>query len=98
ERQRIRDQLLREARSAGLLSHPNIVTIYDVLEEGEYAYIFMEYVPGSSFDRMLRSQSLPERSALLHFLRQVSDAIDYAHRKGIIHRDIKPANIIVSEG
>jgi serine/threonine-protein kinase len=98
ERQRIREQLLREAQSAGLLSHPNIVTIYDVLEEGEYAYIFMEYVPGSSLEKMLRSQSLPERSALLHFLRQVSDALDYAHRKGIIHRDIKPANIIVSEG
>jgi serine/threonine protein kinase len=98
ERQRVREQLLREAQSAGLLSHPNIVTIYDVLEEGEYAYIFMEYVQGSSLEKMLHGHSLPEGPALLDFLRQVSDALDYAHRKGIIHRDIKPGNIIVSEG
>jgi serine/threonine protein kinase len=97
ERQRIRERLLREAQSAGLLSHPNIVTIYDVLEEGEYAHIFMEYVRGSSLEKMLRAQSLPEPSTLLHFLRQVSDALDYAHRERIIHRDIKPANIIISE-
>lgn len=98
ERQRIREQLLREAQSAGLLSHPNIVTIHDVLEQGEYAYIFMEYVHGSSLEKMLRGRFLPEGTALLHYLRQVADALDYAHRKGIIHRDIKPANIIVSEG
>jgi serine/threonine protein kinase len=97
ERQRVREQLLREAQSAGLLSHPNIVTIYDVLEEGDYAYIFMEYVQGSSLDKMFQGHSLPDQPALLHFLRQVSDGLDYAHRKGVIHRDIKPANIMVSE-
>ncbi len=98
ERQRVQERLLREAQSAGVLSHPNIVTIYDVLEKEDYAYIFMEYVNGSSLERMLRKQALPESSALLHFLRQVAEALDYAHRKGIIHRDIKPANIIISEG
>ncbi|MFL6352249.1 MAG: protein kinase domain-containing protein [Bryobacteraceae bacterium] len=97
ERRRIRERLLREAQSAGLLSHPNIVTIYDVLEEGEYAHILMEYVAGYSLEKMLRGQSLPEPGTLLHFLRQVSDGLDYAHRKGVIHRDIKPANIIISE-
>ncbi|MGI9071133.1 MAG: protein kinase domain-containing protein [Bryobacteraceae bacterium] len=97
ERQRIRERLLREAQSAGLLSHPNIITIYDVLEEGEYAHIFMEYVHGPSLETMVRGQSLPEPSILLHFLRQVADALDHAHREGIIHRDIKPANIIISE-
>ncbi|MGI8962522.1 MAG: protein kinase domain-containing protein [Bryobacteraceae bacterium] len=97
ERQRIRERLLREAQSAGLLSHPNIVTIYDVLEEGDYAHIFMEYVRGSSLEKMLRGQSLPEPSALPHFLRQVSNALDYAHREGVVHRDIKPANIMISE-
>ncbi len=98
ERERIRERLLREAQSAGLLSHPNIVTIYDVLEEGEYAYIFMEYVNGSSLEQLFRKQMMPAKRALLHYFRQVSDALDYAHRKGIIHRDIKPANIIISEG
>ncbi len=97
ERQRIRERLLREAQSAGVLSHPNIVTIYDVLEKEDYAYIFMEYVNGSSLEKMLRKRLLPESAALLHFLRQVADALDYAHRKGIVHRDIKPANIIISE-
>lgn len=97
ERHRIRERLLREAQSAGLLSHPNIVTIYDVFEEGEYAHIFMEYVRGPSLEKMLRAQTLPESNTLLHFFRQVSDALDYAHREGVIHRDIKPSNIIISE-
>ncbi len=98
ERQRVRDRLLREAQSAGVLSHPNIVTIYDVLEKEDYAYIFMEYVNGASLEQMLRSGNLPDGQSLLDFLRQVADALDYAHRKGIVHRDIKPANIIISEG
>ncbi len=97
ERQRIRERLLREAQSAGVLSHPNIVTIYDVLEEAEYAYIFMEYVNGKSLERLFRSQTMPNKSALLRYFRQVADALDYAHRKGVIHRDIKPANIMISE-
>src|SRR5581483_9428358 len=85
------------AQSAGVLSHPNIVTIYDVLEKEDYAYIFMEYVNGSSLEKMLRARSLPASAELLHFWRQVAGALDYAHRKGIVHRDIKPANIIISE-
>ena len=98
ERQRVRDRLLREAQSAGVLSHPNIVTIYDVLEKEDFAYIFMEYVHGSSLERMLHKRSLPDNAALLLFLKQVAEALDYAHRKGIVHRDIKPANILISEG
>jgi len=98
ERQRVRERLLREAQSAGVLSHPNIVTIYDVREEEDFAYIFMEYVSGASLEKMLRKRSLPDSAALLQFLRQVGEALDYAHRKGIVHRDIKPANIIISEG
>ena len=97
ERQRVRERLLREAQSAGLLSHPNIVTIYDVLEKEDYAYIFMEYVHGASLESMLHNGSLPEPADLLQFLRQVADALDYAHRKGIVHRDIKPANILISD-
>jgi serine/threonine protein kinase len=98
EKQRVRERLLREAQSAGLLSHPNIVTIYDVLEEPDFAYILMEYVSGASLEKMIRRRELPGNATLLRFLRQVSEALDYAHRKGIIHRDIKPANIIISDG
>ena len=97
DRRRMRERLLREARSAGLLSHPNIITIYDVLEEEDSAYIVMEYVGGASLERMLRSGTLPDRTLLLHYLRQVADALDYAHRKGLIHRDVKPANVMVAD-
>ncbi len=97
ERTRIRDKVLSETQSAGMLSHPNIVTVYDVLDLNAVAYIVMEYVQGSSLDKVLRSAQAPDSRELLRFLRQVADALDYAHYKGIIHRDIKPANILISE-
>jgi serine/threonine-protein kinase len=96
EKEAVREKLLREARSAGTLSHPNIVTIYDVFESGDFEYIAMEFVDGASLAEMQRRGTLPDRQALLQFLRQIAEALDYAHRKGIIHRDIKPANIIIS--
>jgi serine/threonine protein kinase len=97
ERRRVHERLLREAQSAGILSHPNIVTIYDVLEQEDFAYVFMEYVNGASLEKMTQNGALPEGAALLHYLRQVADALDYAHRKGVVHRDIKPANILIAE-
>jgi serine/threonine protein kinase len=97
ERQRVRDRLLREAQSAGVLSHPNIVTIYDILEQQELAYIFMEYVNGPSLEKMMREGTLPSREHLVQLLRQTAAALDYAHQKGIVHRDIKPANLLVAD-
>ena len=97
ERRRVHERLLREAQSAGVLSHPNVVTIYDVLEQEDFAYVFMEYVNGASLEKMTQTGALPESATLLHYLRQVADALDYAHRKGVVHRDIKPANILISE-
>jgi serine/threonine-protein kinase len=97
ERQRVRDRLLREAQSAGILSHPNIVTIYDILEQQDLAYIFMEYVNGPSLERMMREGTLPSKEHLVLLLRQTAAALDYAHHKGIIHRDIKPANLLVAD-
>ena len=97
ERERLRERLFREARSAGILSHPNIVTIYDIAEEDGQACIFMEYVNGPSLERLLAAQETPDKQTFLNIFRQTAAALDYAHRKGIVHRDIKPANIMVHE-
>src|SRR5215469_15350750 len=70
ERQRLRDRLFREAQSAGMLSHPNIVTTYDIAEEGETAYIFMEFVNGPPLDRMMASAQPPDKDFLLRIFRQ----------------------------
>jgi serine/threonine protein kinase len=97
ERERLRERLFREAQSAGILSHPGIVTIYDIAEEGGLAYIFMELVNGPALDKLLKAEQTPDKETLLSILRQVGAALDYAHKKGIVHRDIKPANIMVHE-
>jgi serine/threonine protein kinase len=98
ERERLRERLFREAQSAGMLSHPNIVTIYDIAEENGLAYIFMECVDGPSLERVLNTQDPPLRGEVaLTILRQTATALDYAHKKGIVHRDIKPANILIHD-
>jgi serine/threonine protein kinase len=97
ERDRLRDRLFREAQSAGILSHPNIVTIYDILEQDGLAYIFMEFVNGPPLERLLAGEQPPSRDTILTILSQTADALDYAHRKGIVHRDIKPANIMIHD-
>jgi eukaryotic-like serine/threonine-protein kinase len=93
----MRERLLREAQSAGSLSHPNIVTIYDILESADFVHILMEYVEGDSLQDLQRTGAVPTHRELWQFLRQIADALDYAHRKGIVHRDIKPANILISK-
>jgi serine/threonine protein kinase len=97
ERSDLRERVLHEAQSAGKLSHPNIVTIYDVLESEDLAYIFMEFVDGPSLKEAMRRDATPTREQALSYLQQIAAALDYAHRKGIIHRDIKPANIMISD-
>jgi serine/threonine protein kinase len=97
ERERLRERLFREAQSAGILSHPNIVTIYDIAEENGLAYIFMECVDGPPLEKVLNgAEPIPSENALV-ILRQTAIALDYAHQKGIVHRDIKPANILIHE-
>jgi len=97
ERARLRERLFREAQSAGILSHPNIVTIYDIAEENGMAFIFMEFVNGPPFEKMLKVDKTPDKETLLSIFRQTAAALDYAHKKGIVHRDIKPANIMIHE-
>jgi serine/threonine-protein kinase len=96
ERERLRERLFREARSAGILSHPGIVTIYDVEQQDDLAYIAMEYVDGPTLDHCLSErQDLPSEW-MFSILAQTANALDYAHQKGIVHRDIKPANIMIA--
>jgi len=97
ERARLRERLFREAQSAGILSHPGIVTIYDIAEEDGMAYIFMELVNGPPLDRLLKAERLPDKETLFNLLRQTAAALDYAHKKGIVHRDVKPSNIMVHD-
>jgi serine/threonine-protein kinase len=96
EQERMRERLFREARSAGILSHPGIVTIYDVEQQGDLAYIAMEYVDGPTLDQVLsQPQALPPER-MFSILAQTAIALDYAHGKGIVHRDVKPANIMIA--
>ncbi len=96
EQDRLRERLFREARSAGILSHPGIVTIYDVEQQGDLAYIAMEYVDGPTLDQLLAERTAIEPELMFSILAQTAVALDYAHGKGIVHRDIKPANIMIS--
>ena len=98
ERERLRERLFREAKAAGVLSHPNIVTIYDIAEENGLAYIFMECVDGPSLEKVLNGQQPLDPQTIFSILRQTATALDYAHKKGIVHRDIKPANVLIHEG
>jgi serine/threonine protein kinase len=97
ERERLRERLFREAQSAGMLSHPNIVTIYDIAEENGLAYIFMECVDGPPLEKVLDAVEPIRSDNALGILRQTAIALDYAHQKGIVHRDIKPANILIHD-
>ncbi|OGA24303.1 MAG: hypothetical protein A3H34_05145 [Betaproteobacteria bacterium RIFCSPLOWO2_02_FULL_67_19] len=92
----VRERFLREARSAGRLNHPNIVTIFDVGEQDGLAYIAMELLEGRTLQQMLtESRRLPVATAA-DIAAQVADALDHALGFGIVHRDVKPANIMVS--
>jgi tRNA A-37 threonylcarbamoyl transferase component Bud32 len=96
-RNELRSRLRREAQSAGLLSHPGIVTIYDLGEEGSEAYIVMELVTGTDLEKVL-SWGRPQSSQFLfQILLKTAEALDYAHSKGVVHRDIKPSNIMVTQ-
>src|ERR1700733_1181826 len=89
-------RFLREARAASALNHPGICTIYAIEEFEEQTFIAMELLEGEGLDRALAVGSLPVNRTI-EFGIQMADALDAAHKKGIVHRDIKPANIFITE-
>ena len=91
----VRERFLREARSAGRLSHPNIVTIFDVGEEDGTAYIAMELLEGRSLQSILRERVRLAFDLVADIATQVADALDLAQRYSIVHRDVKPANVMI---
>ncbi len=93
-----RERFIREAQSAGILSHPNIVTIHDVAEASAdgATFIAMEYVRGTDLKELLRRDESFDLSEVSDVVWQVAEALEYAHSKGVVHRDIKPANILIT--
>lgn len=95
EFEELKERLSREAKAAGMLSHPNIVTIYDVGTEGKLQYIAMEYLEGQTLEDMIRRKVKFNLRIIAEIITQICGALNYAHSQGIVHRDIKPANIMV---
>ncbi len=94
---RFRKMFFNEARTAGLLTHPNIVRIFDAGVDGDNCYIVMEYIEGgATLKPACRPEGLLPLGRVIEVIFKCAKALDYAHRQGIIHRDIKPGNILVA--
>ena len=91
----VKARFFREAESAGKLSHPNIVTIFDAGEEQDLAYFAMEVLDGVDLKDLCKKRNLLPVKRTLEIVTKVSEALDYAHSQNVVHRDIKPANIMV---
>ncbi|MBQ4516760.1 MAG: Stk1 family PASTA domain-containing Ser/Thr kinase [Clostridia bacterium] len=85
-----------EAQSAGSLSHPNIVSIYDVGQEGDLDYIVMEYVEGVTLKQYIDAKAIIPWKEAVDYAAQICSGLEHAHKKGIVHKDIKPHNIIIT--
>ena len=89
-------RFLKEAKLAGRLQHPNVVTVYEVGREGDTSFIAMEYVDGEPLNRVAATDAGLDASARIEIVRQIAQALEHAHGRGVLHRDIKPGNILVT--
>ncbi|WP_261305917.1 Stk1 family PASTA domain-containing Ser/Thr kinase [Paenibacillus andongensis] len=87
----------REAQAAASLSHPNVVSIYDVGQEEDVHYIVMEYIEGTTLNDLIKERAPLQVEDAVHYASQIADALDHAHHNEIIHRDIKPHNILIGK-
>src|SRR5215210_8596183 len=94
--QSAKTRFVQEARAASAINHPNIVTIYEIGETDDHAYIVMEYVQGRTLRDLIASRSLAS-DLILRITLQICDAMGEAHSRRIIHRDIKPENILLTD-
>jgi serine/threonine-protein kinase len=94
ELQRVKERFFREAETAGRLTHPSIVTIYDAGEEHDLAYIAMEFLKGTDLTSYIKKDSLLPIDKVLELIKRIAEGLDYAHTNKVVHRDIKPANIM----
>jgi len=90
----VKERFFREAESAGRLTHPNIVAIYDAGEEGDLAYIAMELLKGHDLDEHIKPGKLMPLDQVLNIVIACAEALDFAHSHNVVHRDIKPSNIM----
>jgi serine/threonine protein kinase len=94
---KFREAFFHEARAAGNLDHPNIVSVYDAAVENDQCYLIMEYVDGTTLKSFARKKNLLSVDRVVKVIYKCAQALEYAHQKGVIHRDIKPANIMISK-
>src|SRR5436190_744225 len=85
----------REAKVGASLSHPNLVTVFDTVADGDSVLIVMEYVAGENLAKLMARRRVPSEQAV-SIIRQIAGALDHAHKAGVVHRDVKPANILIS--
>src|ERR1700741_5265203 len=97
EKPELLERFYQEARSAGSLQHPNIVTIYELGQAEGVPFIAMEYLEGDSLDRIVESRPVLPLFLKLGYVVHTCQALDHAHRHGVIHRDVKPGNIMVTK-
>jgi serine/threonine protein kinase len=90
------ERFYQEARSAGALQHPNIVTVYELGKEGDLPFIAMEFLGGESIEKMIARQEPLPLSKKVGYIIQICRALEYAHKHGVVHRDIKPGNIMLN--
>lgn len=90
-----KDAFANEGKIVAKLSHPHIITVYDLGYTPESCYIAMEYVPGQSLAQRIEDEEGLTLAQSLRIMRQVAQALAYAHKRGVVHRDLKPANILV---
>ncbi|MGH8752366.1 MAG: serine/threonine protein kinase, partial [Burkholderiales bacterium] len=94
----VKTRFFREAETAGRLNHPNIVTIFDVGEEHDLAYIAMEFLKGKDLVPYSKQDNLLPIPKVMSIVAKVADALAYAHTQNVVHRDIKPANMMYEPG